>query len=76
MAQAYPTKTELAKAIKAKLGTAPGTKKLSRLKRVILRERTDKAATAAVQADTAAKAVAEMAEAARNAVLGSLKVDS
>ncbi len=72
--QAYPTKQELAKAIRGQLGGAAGSKKLSRLKRVILRERSDKAAAAASVAATNAAAVAEHAEAARAAVVASFQV--
>lgn len=72
--QAYPTKSELAKAIRGQLGTAAGSKKLSRLKRVILRERSDKAAAAAAAALEAANVTAEQTQAARAQVLTSFKV--
>ena len=72
--QAYPTKPQLAQAIKGQLGTPSGKKKLSRLKRVILRERTDKAASGAALAAANATAAAEKAETARAAVAESLQV--
>lgn len=53
--QGFPNKASLAMAVHKELGNSQGKKKMSRLKRIILRERADKAA---VQAGTAAEQAA------------------
>ena len=53
--QRFPNKASLAMAVHKELGSSQGKKKMSRLKRIILRERADKAA---VQAGTAAETAA------------------
>lgn len=72
--QAYPNKQDLVKAIKGRLKSASGKKKLSKLKRLILREKTDKAAEAAVASVAAAVAAASKAEAAHASVSQGLQV--
>ena len=73
--QAYPNKQDLVKAIKGRMRSSSGKKKLSRLKRLILREKTDKAVEAAVVNVLAAQAAAKKAEAAHVSVSQSLQVD-
>lgn len=53
--QSFPNKASLAMAVHKELGSGGGKKKMSRLKRIILRERADKAA---MQAGTAAEQAA------------------
>lgn len=48
--QRFPNKASLAMAVHKELGGGHNRKKMSRLKRIILRERADKAATQAVTA--------------------------
>ena len=72
--QAYPNKQDLVKAIKGRLRLSSGKKKLSRLKRLILREKTDKAVEAAAANAAAAQAAARKAEAAHVSVSSSLQV--
>ena len=62
------------KAIKGRLRSSSGKKKLSRLKRLILREKTDKALEAATVNASAAQAAARKAEAAHVSVSQSLQV--
>ncbi len=72
--QAYPNKQDLAKAIKGRLKSSSGKKKMSRLKRLIVREKTDNAAEAAAQNSEAAAAAASKAQAAHASVSQSLQV--
>jgi hypothetical protein len=72
--QAYPNKQDLVKAIKGRLRSSSGKKKLSRLKRLILREKTDKAVEAAALNAATAAAAARKADAAHSSVFQSLQV--
>ena len=63
--QAYPTKGELAEAFKGRL-FATGKKKMSRLKRIILRERANKAFADASASLESAAAAARLAAALRD----------
>lgn len=73
--QAYPTKRALAEAFKGRLGgSGEGRRKLSRLKRVILRERADKTAADAKSGAEAAAAAAGAALAFRDSFRLQLKV--
>ena len=74
LVQAYPNKQDLVKAIKGRLRSSSGKKKLSRLKRLILREKTDKAVEAAEANLLAAQAAARKAESAHVSVSQSLQV--
>ncbi len=71
--QAYPTKGELAEAFKGRL-FATGKKKMSRLKRIILRERANKAFTDASASLESAAAAARLAAALRTNIREQLRV--
>ena len=72
--QAYPNKKELANAIKGRLRTAAGKKKLSPLKKLILRERADKAVDSNKEALAAARSTLQGMEEARASVQATWKV--
>lgn len=71
--QAYPTKRALAEAFKGRLFAA-GKKKMSRLKRIILRERAEKAFADATAAADSATAAARVAAALRDDIREQLRV--
>ncbi|BDA49260.1 probable selenocysteine insertion sequence-binding protein 2-like at C-terminar half [Coccomyxa sp. Obi] len=73
LVQAYPTKGELAEAFKGRL-FATGKKKMSRLKRIILRERANKAFADASASLESAAAAARLAAALRNNIREQLRV--
>ena len=72
--QAYPDKSDLAKAIKGRFKTLASKKKLSPLKKLIVREKADKAAAAAVEAVAAAKSALQSSEKAQASVRASWQV--
>ena len=72
--QAYPNKKELANAIKGRLRSAVGKKKLSPSKKLIVREKTKKAVAGAAEAVAAAKAALQGCEKAEASVRSSWQV--
>lgn len=72
--QAFPTKRALAEALKERRVGTTGKKKMSRLKRIILRERANKAVADATAAAEAAATTVQMAHTLRDNIKGQLQV--
>lgn len=72
--QRFPNKASLAMAVHKELGSSQGKKKMSRLKRIILRERADKAAVQAASAADLAAANLVKSKSALDCLQKQLKV--
>ena len=72
--QAFPTERALAEALRKQKPLLANKKRLSRLKRIILREREDKALVEATDAAARAASAVESARAHRESIQGQLQV--